>query len=681
MATNETVKQINSGGTLRDVEDTTARAGVSALQTALASLQSALDTLMGTDDITDEIDTYNEIKDFLDGFDVNDPDLSSQLTLLNTQVNDLLTTMQNKASTSALNIAVANLQALINGKVDAVNGKGLSANDYTDAEKTKLAGIDAGAQVNVINGINKHDGTPLTPDNNGIVTLPEQTDGQQGKSAYQVAVENGYTGTEAEWLASLKGSKGDTGNCEITDAGEMVAYIINDLVTGGAENFLSAEMGKRLKEQVDYVYGRVQAMFSLFSNAAFWAGKPQMSALLPDLDWSNPKHTITLNLSLTNAVVKRNGVAVSNGETILAEEFSTLTFIVEPSSSSFALTSVSSSTTGATVTDTGNGTYTVTFVVGQSDATLAITAIAAAARTITYNLTHCDATTKPTSVLDGGSATIVLQADTDYTMPTSLPSGAVANASVTSYTRDANDDTKATLVIGNVTGNVTIALTLTGEYIDGGDLVAFWDGLEKGATANAWTDKIGGVIFSNDGATSIAKGWSFDGASGGLKNNDSLSWPAASYTIEVAFKSTGANTTRAVFHQKTDGGIGLGLYPTGYPTNAVTINCNTNSSQKVSYVNDMSNQSFLGIASANGDRMLVNGTEATKASESTLGPGKMNTIGGRWDSSGGSDAWRHVLTGEVYAIRIYKKLLTAEEMLHNQEIDNERYGLGLTLTE
>lgn len=32
-----------------------------------------------------------------------------------------------------------------------------------------------------------------------------------GKSAYAVAVENGYTGTESEWLASLKGDKGDTG--------------------------------------------------------------------------------------------------------------------------------------------------------------------------------------------------------------------------------------------------------------------------------------------------------------------------------------------------------------------------------------------------------------------------------------------------------------------------------------
>lgn len=35
--------------------------------------------------------------------------------------------------------------------------------------------------------------------------------GDSGKSAYQVAKDGGYDGTETEWLASLKGAKGDQG--------------------------------------------------------------------------------------------------------------------------------------------------------------------------------------------------------------------------------------------------------------------------------------------------------------------------------------------------------------------------------------------------------------------------------------------------------------------------------------
>lgn len=36
-------------------------------------------------------------------------------------------------------------------------------------------------------------------------------DGANGKSTYEIAVENGYTGTEQEWLESLKGEKGEQG--------------------------------------------------------------------------------------------------------------------------------------------------------------------------------------------------------------------------------------------------------------------------------------------------------------------------------------------------------------------------------------------------------------------------------------------------------------------------------------
>lgn len=36
-------------------------------------------------------------------------------------------------------------------------------------------------------------------------------DGKDGKSAYQIAVENGYTGTEQEWLDSLEGEEGPQG--------------------------------------------------------------------------------------------------------------------------------------------------------------------------------------------------------------------------------------------------------------------------------------------------------------------------------------------------------------------------------------------------------------------------------------------------------------------------------------
>lgn len=50
-------------------------------------------------------------------------------------------------------ISTDQLNTALNGKVGKEEGKGLSANDFTNEEKNKLAGIDEGAQVNVINKI------------------------------------------------------------------------------------------------------------------------------------------------------------------------------------------------------------------------------------------------------------------------------------------------------------------------------------------------------------------------------------------------------------------------------------------------------------------------------------------------------------------------------------------------
>ena len=64
------------------------------------------------------------------------------------------------------------------GKVDKVPGKGLSENDFTDGYKKKVD--------NLVEGI-------------------------KGDSAYQIAVQNGFEGSEKDWLASLKGKDGNQG--------------------------------------------------------------------------------------------------------------------------------------------------------------------------------------------------------------------------------------------------------------------------------------------------------------------------------------------------------------------------------------------------------------------------------------------------------------------------------------
>ena len=80
----------------------------------------------------------------------------------------------------------ADIADLESGKVDKVQGKGLSTEDYTTAEKTKLSGIEAGAEVNVVETV-KVNNTALTPDANKAVniTIPTALSGFTNDEDFQ----------------------------------------------------------------------------------------------------------------------------------------------------------------------------------------------------------------------------------------------------------------------------------------------------------------------------------------------------------------------------------------------------------------------------------------------------------------------------------------------------------------
>lgn len=64
------------------------------------------------------------------------------------------------------------------------------------------------------------------PGKDSVVPGPKGADstvvGPAGKSAYQLATLAGFAGTEAQWLASLKGGKGDTGAAGGTLIGTVI---------------------------------------------------------------------------------------------------------------------------------------------------------------------------------------------------------------------------------------------------------------------------------------------------------------------------------------------------------------------------------------------------------------------------------------------------------------------------
>lgn len=76
----------------------------------------------------------------------------------------------NEITGPVLNDVLIRIANILGSKVDKVEGKGLSTQDYTTADRNKLNGVEDGAQVNIINGVEVN-GSALTPTPEGIIDI------------------------------------------------------------------------------------------------------------------------------------------------------------------------------------------------------------------------------------------------------------------------------------------------------------------------------------------------------------------------------------------------------------------------------------------------------------------------------------------------------------------------------
>lgn len=196
-------------------------------------------------------------------------------------------------------------------------------------------------------------------------------------------------------------------------------------------------------------------------------------------------------------------------------------------------------------------------------------------------------------------------------------------------------------------------------------LVLWMDGIKKGNVTGAWVDQIAGHVFQgvNDpefGSDYIAT----DAAGNSYLTNTSLPpYGSDNATIEVVL-SDYDNTTQLVFMPQTGrGGVAFGLYNSG--------------TTKIIWTSDtrrpMVAASDIKTASINISNAMVNGVATGKTGDNVWVGGSSGT------SYIGRRATGNPYTGKIHAIRIYNRILTQEEMLFNQRIDNKRFNLGLTI--
>lgn len=173
------VQMIADAQTAATYDDTAIKASIKTNTDAIAKLNGA-DTIEGSvdkkikdainkfaTDVSDNstIDTFKELIDYAASHQGEYSTLSGEVQKNTTAIATLNgdgAGSVTKAVSDAVDAAKTELQTSISGKVDKEEGKGLSTNDYTTTEKTKLSGIAEGAQVNVIEEIQVN-GTKVTP--------------------------------------------------------------------------------------------------------------------------------------------------------------------------------------------------------------------------------------------------------------------------------------------------------------------------------------------------------------------------------------------------------------------------------------------------------------------------------------------------------------------------------------
>lgn len=149
-----------------------------------------------------------------------------------------------KTVKDAVDAAKATLQGNIDGKVDKVTGKGLSTNDYTNDEKTKLEGIADGAQVNVIESV-KVNGSALAVSGKAVaITVPTGALADKNEVA------------EADLAAALKTKI--NGKVNSSDCGDIISHDAAEFATAGHNhNTVYSKLGHNHKiedlEQETYI--------------------------------------------------------------------------------------------------------------------------------------------------------------------------------------------------------------------------------------------------------------------------------------------------------------------------------------------------------------------------------------------------------------------------------------------
>ena len=193
-------------------------------------------------------------------------------------------------------------------------------------------------------------------------------------------------------------------------------------------------------------------------------------------------------------------------------------------------------------------------------------------------------------------------------------------------------------------------------YIQDG-LVFQLDGIDKGN--DAWIDRKGQKEFVLHNVVTNSNNMEFNGTNSYAECSSTLGYDSATHTLEVVWE--GNKVTGVPFFGGPTSAE-LCLLPQGTPLRRLSFGTGMN------FIVNQPDE--LKMISANADNIIYNAGWIGTSAELEANASYNQTV-----ASVGRYKLSNYFRGKIYAIRVYNRKLSALEMLQNQLIDIERFGL------
>ena len=200
------------------------------------------------------------------------------------------------------------MSSALNGKVDKVSGKGLSSNDYTNADKSKLNGIEAGAKANVNADWNAVDGDALILNKPTIPTVPTDVSAFNNDVGYVNA-------TQAANAAPVQSVNGSTGAVTVS-VPSKVSQLQNDsgfVNSAGAASAAPVQSVNGQTGSVSLTIPTVPNDVSAFNNDSGYVDSAGAAAAAPVQSVNGATGDVVLSIPATAADIGAAAASHTHG--------------------------------------------------------------------------------------------------------------------------------------------------------------------------------------------------------------------------------------------------------------------------------------------------------------------------------------------------------------------------------